>query len=225
MNSRTSAEEKPKKQWRLVRWFPELSEDQHRKLRMFHVELIHFNGRMNLISNRSEKEADLVHFADCLLASQSILSSTSKQEIFDIGSGNGLPGIIMAILDPSRKIIMVDKDARKIEFLKHVIGRLNLVNTLAIHARLEDLPDGSVHCAVSRGFASIGKSLVVCRRVAADDMEYFHLKSDGWVKEAAEIPPQICRFWEPKLVAKYDLPENYGYMCLVVTNKVAGQQI
>ena len=76
----------------------------------------------------------------------------------------------MAILDPSRKIIMVDKDARKIEFLKHVIGRLNLVNTLAIHARLEDLRMVAFIAQYREDLPRL-VSLVVCRRVAADDME------------------------------------------------------
>ncbi|MCB0356582.1 MAG: class I SAM-dependent methyltransferase, partial [Bdellovibrionales bacterium] len=117
---------KPKKYWRVPEFFPELSKEQQEKLLAYQTELIHFNGRINLISARTEQEADIIHMADCIKASQLILKGSQQKEIFDIGSGNGLPGIVMAILDAERKIVVVDKDARKMEFLKHLCSRLDL---------------------------------------------------------------------------------------------------
>lgn len=219
--SGTLVDEEAKTQWRIPEWFAHLSDVQLEQLRVFHVELISFNGRINLISPRSERNADIVHFADCISACEALLSSTQEQEIYDIGSGNGLPGIVLAILDNSRKVIMIDKDARKIEFLKHIAAKLGLKNAVAIHSRVEDLPDGSIKCAISRGFASIGKSLVACRKAAAKGMQYYHMKSDSWVTEAAEIPPQICSYWQPQLVKKYSLPANLASMHLILTNKTA----
>ena len=58
--------------------------------------------------------------ANCLQA----LSLPAK--IFDIGSGNGFPGLLMAILDPGHEYNLVESDARKCEFLKHCYHRLEL---------------------------------------------------------------------------------------------------
>ena len=218
-HSGTLVDEESKTQWRVPEWFAHLSDLQLEQLRVFHVELISFNGRINLISPRSERNADIMHFADCISASEALLASTSEQEIYDIGSGNGLPGIILAILDPTRKVVLIDKDARKIEFLKHVAGKLNLKNALPVHTRIEDLPETSIKCAISRGFASIGKALVACRKAAAPGMEYYHMKSESWVTEAAEIPPQICSYWQPQLDKKYTVPANLASMHLILTKR------
>ena len=192
--------------WRVKEFFPDLDDDIHEKLRAYFVELIHFNGRINLISTLSEEEADIVHFADSILASQLILADTTAKEIYDIGTGNGLPGIIMAILAPEREFILIDKDARKIEFIKHVAARIGLHNVSVKQSRIEEMPQSTISCCVSRGFASISKSIVTLRKQCAPGARYYHLKSDSWVSEVVSIPTQVCSFWKPSLLADYRLP-------------------
>jgi 16S rRNA (guanine527-N7)-methyltransferase len=206
--------------WRIPKWFPELSPEAVASLRAYHSELIYFNGRMNLISPRTEKTADLVHIADGILGSRAVLAMTKKKEIFDLGSGNGVPGIIMAMLDPTRSIRLVDADARKIEFLKHCIGRLGLKNCTTIHGRLEDLTVNTINAAVSRGFASVSKSLLLARRACTIGCEYFHFKGHGWATEVAEIPSQILAAWDPRHVSDYVLPESDMTMSIVITTRV-----
>ncbi|OFZ16668.1 MAG: hypothetical protein A2Z20_01075 [Bdellovibrionales bacterium RBG_16_40_8] len=206
--------------WRIPKWFPELQSDLQSRLRDFHAELIHFNGRMNLISPRTEKDADLIHIADGILGARAIFSMTNKREIYDFGAGNGMPGIVMALLDPSRSIIMVDKDARKVEFIKHCSARLKITNCTALHTRVEEMPAESVHCAVSRGLASIAKSLIMIRRVAAIDCEYFHFKGESWSTEVAGIPSQVLAHWELADVADYNLPEEGAKHSIVQTKRL-----
>lgn len=206
--------------WRIPKWFPNLSHQAQTQLRAFHSELLYFNGRMNLISPRSEKSADLIHISDGILGSQAVFGQTESKEIFDIGSGNGIPGIIMALLDPSRQIVLVDADARKIEFMKHCIARLGLTNCTTLHARLEELGESSIHCAVSRGFASLSKSLLLVRRAASPDCEFFHFKGPAWSTEVAEIPSQILASWEPVHVTDYDLPTGEHTMSIVLTKRI-----
>jgi 16S rRNA (guanine527-N7)-methyltransferase len=206
--------------WRIPRWFPELGEQVHAQLRAYHAELVYFNGRMNLISPRTEKIADFVHIADGILGSRIVLASTNKTEIFDLGSGNGVPGLIMALLAPDRIIRLVDADARKIEFLKHCVSRFGLKNCFTIHARLEDLSPSTINAAVSRGFASVSKSLLMARRAAAIGCEFFHFKSQAWSTEVAEMPSQILASWDPRHVTDYKLPESDTAMSIVITTRV-----
>ncbi|MCB0390944.1 MAG: 16S rRNA (guanine(527)-N(7))-methyltransferase RsmG [Bdellovibrionales bacterium] len=211
----------PEKNWRIPKLFPELGQDILNKLKIYHTELIRFNGRINLISNRTERDADIVHIADCILATKLLINTTQQKQIFDIGSGNGLPGIVVTLLDATRHIVFVDKDARKIEFLKHIASRLELKNVQFIHAKIEEVKDIEIHCAISRGFASITKSIMALRKPCPIGAEYYHMKSDSWVREIAQIPTQVCKFWEPSLIGDYVLPTTNIKFSLVLTKKIA----
>jgi 16S rRNA (guanine527-N7)-methyltransferase len=206
--------------WRIQKWFPDLSDETVANLRAYHSELIYFNGRMNLISPRTEKNADLIHIADGILGSRIILGLTKQKMFYDIGSGNGTPGLILALMDPSRQVKLIDTDARKIEFLKHCIGRLGLKNCSTVQARLEDLEEGSLMCAVTRGFATISKSLLLSRKSAGVGCEFFHFKGRSWSSELAEIPSQVLASWDPKHVNDYQLPETETIMSIVMTTRV-----
>jgi 16S rRNA (guanine527-N7)-methyltransferase len=205
--------------WRIKTWFKDLTPTQLEMFEIYHSELIKFNGRINLISPRTEKTADLVHFADCILGARAVLKRTSKKEIYDLGSGNGLPGIVFAILAPERNFVLVDADARKIEFLKHCAMRLNLKNVRMINGRLEDINENSIHAAVCRGLASISKALLMVRRASAKDCEFYHFKGETWPNEVAEMPSQILAHWEPKEIDNYNLPEGNVTLSVVQTTR------
>ncbi len=211
----------PVRNWRVPELFPSLDSGLVERLHNYQKELIKFNSKINLISTRSEENCDLVHIIDSLFAAQIILNATQQKEIFDIGSGNGLPGVVMATIDPERQIVILDKDSRKIEFIKHVCSRLELSNVSFVNSRAEELEEGRVHCAVSRGFASVSKSIISLRKVFATGADYFHIKSDSWAREVAEMPTQACAFWEPSLVDNYKIPIVGSDFSVVLTKKIA----
>ena len=206
--------------WRIPEWFQGLTTEALHQLQIFHHELITFNGRINLISPRTEKNADLVHFADAILGSRIIHGTTGHDHIFDLGSGNGVPGLVYATLFPETKIIPVEGDARKCEFIKHCAGRMGLKNVKAVHARIEDLDDAMIRCGMTRAMASISKTLLMARRSAAEGCEFYHFKGSSWATEVAEIPSQIIAHWEPTHVKDYQLPNHETVMSLVLTKKV-----
>lgn len=207
--------------WRISEWFPDLSTHTVTALRAFHSELIYFNGRMNLISSRTERIADSIHFADAILGSRAIFSAAAGvTEIYDIGSGNGIPGIVFSLLYQNVKVVLVDADARKTEFMKHCAARLSLSNCHTKHARLEDLGEASVHCAMSRGFSSISKTLVWSRKCMAPGGQYFHFKGKSWSTELAEIPSQVLAHWDPQHLCNYNLPGENIEMSIILTKRI-----
>lgn len=208
--------------WRIPEFFPDLEQDLRSKLRVFHMELLRFNARLNLISRRTEIDADLVHFADSLMACRIILKMVDVSEIHDVGSGNGFPGVILALLAPRASVKLVDKDARKVEFLKHVAAKLELTNVEAVHGLVEKLPKNSISYAISRGYASIGQSLVATSKSFKPGGIYFHMKGSAWGREVAEIPTQLCRNWKPSLVGHYTLPLHGAQLTLVQTQFTEG---
>jgi 16S rRNA (guanine527-N7)-methyltransferase len=206
--------------WRIREWFPELEEKAVSALEIYHQELIEANARINLISPRSETNADLVHFADAILGGRLIFEKERPKEVYDLGSGNGIPGLVMAAIYRDIKFIAVDSDSRKIEFLKFCSSRMGLSNFSAIHSRVESLPKQSIHFAISRGLASISKALLLARKNAAGDCKYYHFKSQSWAKEVAEIPSQIIAHWEPIHVRDYYLPDQETGLSVVLTRRL-----
>jgi 16S rRNA (guanine527-N7)-methyltransferase len=207
--------------WRVPQWFKDLAAPKLELLSMFHVELVHFNSKVNLIGRGTEREADEVHFADSILGSQLILNSTQAKTLYDVGSGNGLPGLVIAILDPSRIIKLVESDARKAEFLKQMVFRLKLTNVEVLNIRFEQLGSGSIDVAFSRGFASVSKALLLGNKAFHKGSLYFHLKTNTWSREIAEIPSQLCSVWTPELIGEYSLPETRARRAVLVTKKLS----
>jgi len=212
---------RPQGYWRIPSIVSDLSPETLGKLESFYHEILRFNGRLNLITKRTEIDADISHILDCIVGGRIVLNGCSSSAVFDICSGNGLPGIVMALLDPKRKIFLIDPDERKTEFLKLAIGRLELTNTQVILGRAEDLEPNSVECGVSRGTTPITKSLLVARKAFKIGGEYFHFKTSSWVREVAQIPSQICSIWGPRLVQEYELPIVVSRMAIVGTKRRA----
>jgi len=205
--------------WRLEQWIPDLSPALLASLKTYHDELLKFNKTINLISVKTIPMADALHFADCILAMRVIIADIKHDEIYDFGSGNGFPGIILALLAPNLKVHLVDSDQRKAEFLKHMVAQLGLKNADVMIRPVEAFAPGSIKCAVSRAFAPLSKSLLLTRRVFAIGGTYYHLKGEEWATEIADIPTQLCSFWQPGLLAEYKLPIGEVRFAVVKTEK------
>ena len=218
MNAPASA---PKYPWRLKEWFPDLSESVHSKLYDFSKELFNYTQTINLISMKTIPFMDAIHFADAILATQLLWKDRQPKEIFDVGSGNGFPGIVLAILHPETKVILVEADQRKSDFLKAAIEKLGLPNIQVQKQTVEKMPAHSVEVAIARGFASIGKSILVTRKLVKKGGVFYHLKGEEWAREITQIPIQLCSIWQPSLVADYKLPIGEVKFSLVKTDKIS----
>lgn len=203
--------------WRIPKWFSDLTPEQIDALKIYKDEIHYFNGHMSLISPRTEREADKVHIADAILGSRAILADTKSKEIYDAGSGNGLPGLVMAILAPDRTIKLIDTDTRKMEFLRHSASRIKLSNVSFIQARVEEVPESSISCMVTRGLASLSKCLLMFRRASKTGCTVYHFKGPAWSSEIAEVPPQVLSAWEISHFKDYLLPESATELSLLKT--------
>lgn len=205
--------------WRIPEWFPKLDPVIEGKLKLYHTELLKFNAKLNLISRNTERDADEVHFADCLMAAE-VLKGKLGPKVYDIGSGNGLPGLLFALLFPNTEFLMVESDTRKCEFLKHTIFTLGLKNAQVVNARLESLGETGMKECISRGFATISKSILACNKLFKGEGRFYHLKGNNWSGEIGEIPVQLISIWSPALVGEYSLPATQARRGIVITTKV-----
>ena len=117
----------------------ELTEDQLEKFKKYADFLLEYNKTTNLTAIRDIEGVYLKHFYDSLLVfNNNIIDYSKINNLIDVGTGAGFPGLVIKILFPNLKVTLVDSLNKRIEFLKTVIKELNLNNIEAIHARAEE---------------------------------------------------------------------------------------
>ncbi len=188
-------------------WFPTLDERTQERLRIYQIELLRWTAKINLISVNSEAQADRVHFADCIKAMEIFSKSEPTSEVWDIGSGNGFPGMVLGVLQPARKIMLVESDVRKASFLKNLALRLELPEVGVRNERIEQQPNDMIQVGICRGFAPLDQSLSSTMKVFSKGARFYHMKGPDWTVELARVPAQVCSTWNTNLLETYVLPE------------------
>lgn len=214
-------EEKPKEFWRIKEWFNDIPDEKIDKLKLFNSELIKYNPSLSLVSEKTLVFSDVIHFSDCILACREIVKDTKPTSVTDIGAGNGFPGIIMGILYPEIKITIIERDARKVEFLNQVVTLLKQDNIVCSNGWVDSVKPGSLDVVVMRGFTVISKALLLLRKQVKRGGNLYVMKSEEWATEVANIPSQLCSFWTPSLVGEYRLPVGEVKFAVVKLNKIA----
>ncbi|PWB17102.1 16S rRNA (guanine(527)-N(7))-methyltransferase RsmG [Acinetobacter sp. AM] len=133
----------------------ELSEETLNLLLKYQDALVLWNKAYNLTAIRDPKEMLVKHLLDSL----SILKDLPAGRLLDIGTGGGMPGMIIALCQPERSCVLLDSNGKKIRFLKQFIADLKLKNVVAVQTRVEDedsIQDlGKFDVITSRAFASL----------------------------------------------------------------------
>ena len=133
----------------------DLSEEALNLLLKYQDALVLWNKAYNLTAIRDPKEMLVKHLLDSL----SILKDLPKGRLLDIGTGGGMPGMIIALCQPERQCVLLDSNGKKIRFLKQFIADLKLTNVIAVQTRVES--EDSIHdlgqfdVITSRAFASL----------------------------------------------------------------------
>lgn len=115
----------------------ELTELQEKQLEKYYELLIEYNKVMNLTGITEKEEVYLKHFYDSLTISK-VINLNKEKSLCDIGTGAGLPGVVLKIIFPHLKVTLLDSLNKRIEFLKIVISELELKDIEAIHCRVEE---------------------------------------------------------------------------------------
>lgn len=112
-----------------------LTDIQLEQLETYKNLLIEYNQHTNLTAIKTENEIYLKHFYDSLTMNEYI---KDKQEILDIGTGAGFPGMVLAIANPNSKFVLLDSNNKKIQFLQYLNEHLQLSNVECVHMRAEE---------------------------------------------------------------------------------------
>ena len=132
-----------------------LSDEALNLLLKYQDALVLWNKAYNLTAIRDPKEMLVKHLLDSL----SILRDLPAGRLLDIGTGGGMPGMIIALCQPERECVLLDANGKKIRFLKQFIADLKLKNVIAVQTRVENEDSinelGQFDVITSRAFASL----------------------------------------------------------------------
>lgn len=114
-----------------------LNDNQLNQLERYYELLVEKNKVMNLTGIVEKEEVYLKHFYDSLTIVKSI-DLNKINNLCDIGTGAGFPGLVLKIVFPQLKVVLLDSLNKRVDFLNDVINTLNLKNIEVIHTRAEE---------------------------------------------------------------------------------------
>ncbi len=154
------------------------------RLLAYQALLQRWNTAYNLTAVRDPAEMITRHLLDSL----AILPYVQGKSLADLGTGPGLPGIVLAIAAPGREMLLVDSNGKKVRFLREAIRTLKLEGVRAEQSRVEEV-EGQFDCITARAFASLADMLGWGGHLLAPDGIWLAMKGKLSDDELAGIPP------------------------------------
>lgn len=161
-----------------------------------YVELLaKWNQAFNLTAVRDPAEMVTLHILDSLVVAPflpTLVSTGSSGSLIDVGTGAGLPGIPLALLDPERPVTLLDSNIKKTRFCRQAVLALGLKNVDVVHARDEGyLPDQPFATVISRAFASLADYVAGTRHLVAAGGSLLAMKGAYPEEEVRALPEGV----------------------------------
>ncbi len=139
----------------VLKYFPDLNNDSKQKIKKLFTLYEKYNEKINLISR---KDFDFFYERHVLhsLSISKVFQFKKGQDVMDLGTGGGFPGIPLAISFPDTNFFLVDSIKKKTDCISDILLKLNLPNVQVINARSETL-DYKFDFIISRAVASLSK--------------------------------------------------------------------
>ena len=178
----------------------DVSPAQQDKLMNYLALMFKWNAVYNLTSLRDPMQMVTHHLLDSLAA---VPAFAAAQNVLDVGSGGGLPGIVLAIVRPDMKVSMIDTVHKKTAFLTQVKAELGLANVTVYTARVEQLQvSDKFDVITSRAFADLSDFVNWSSHLLADGGRYIALKGVAPKDDQERLPAE----WKVDKVEPLDVP-------------------
>ena len=152
------------------------------------------NERQNLVSRGSLDEVWVRHFAD----SAQLLTHVPRETTgawFDLGSGAGFPGLVLAILRPDESTVLVESRRRRIDWLEAMVERLQLKKCEIEGKRLELVEARKAAVISARAFAPLPKLLTLSSRFSTASTYWVLPKGRSAAQEVSELPRKTLKMF------------------------------
>ena len=179
----------------------DVSPAQQDKLADYLALMFKWNAVYNLTSLRDPMQMVTHHLLDSLAA---VPAFAGAKNVLDVGSGGGLPGIVLAIVRPDMSVSMIDTVHKKTAFLTQVKAQLGLANVTVYTARVEQLQvSDKFDVITSRAFADLSDFVNWSSHLLADGGRYIALKGVAPKDEQERLPAE----WKVDKVEPLDVPK------------------
>ncbi|HIJ23228.1 MAG: 16S rRNA (guanine(527)-N(7))-methyltransferase RsmG [Gammaproteobacteria bacterium] len=190
-----------------------LAPEQQQKLEQYLDLLMKWNKVYNLTAIRGRQKMVTHHIYDSL----SVIPFLQGSRLVDLGSGAGLPGIPLALLQPETEVVMVDSNVKKSRFIQQAILELSLPNASVVHSRVEQLqPEQPFDRVVSRAFTSLSQFLSLASPLLVSGGRAIAMKGRWPEEEGGEV----VEGFELDQVQPVEVPGLHAERHLVICRKL-----
>ena len=189
-----------------------LAPAQHAQLLAYLDLLAKWNKVYNLTAVRDPAEMLTHHLLDSLAVIAPLVRHTQggAARVLDVGSGGGLPGVVIAICCPEMSVACVDAVAKKAAFVQQAAGVLGLSNLRGVHARVESITE-PYDVITSRAFATLADFTQWSAGSLGEDGVWMAMKGKHPTDEMAGLPPSVAVFHVEQLT----VPDLNAERCLL----------
>jgi 16S rRNA (guanine527-N7)-methyltransferase len=150
-----------------------------------------WNATYNLTAVRDPAAMLTQHLADCLAVVEPLRRRCPQGRVLDVGSGGGLPGVVLAIMLPALDVTCVDTVGKKVAFIRQAAATLALPNLYAEHARVEALQRPAFDLITSRAFATLADFVGLTAPLLAPGGVWMAMKGKLPSDEIAALPETV----------------------------------
>jgi len=172
-----------------------------------------WNATYNLTALRDPEQMLVQHLFDCLAVIQPLRRELPPTgcRLLDVGSGGGLPGVVIAALCPAWTVVCVDAVGKKAAFVRQAAVELKLPNLHGEHARVEALKAVPFDAIVSRAFAALPDFVRLTQHLLKPQGHWVAMKGKTPSEELGALPPDVEVFH----VEQLSVPELKADRCLI----------
>jgi 16S rRNA (guanine527-N7)-methyltransferase len=175
-----------------------------------YLELLQrWNAVYNLTAVREPAHMLTLHLADSLSLIPA-LDRHHPRRVLDVGSGGGLPGLVLAIMRPQWQLVLVDAVQKKCAFVQQVAATLQLRNVEVAHGRIEQLNLPGFDCITSRAVGELAELVRISEHVLLAGGSWAAMKGGVPEAEIQGLPPDIAHDIEI-----LDVPGLQAQRCVV----------
>lgn len=165
----------------------EASLEQKQSLFYYLLQLQQWNKTYNLTAIQDPMEIMVKHFFDSL----SIFPYLKGNEVLDVGSGAGFPGMVLALFDKQRHYTLLDSNGKKTRFLTYLQSYWKLPNVRIINNRLEDFQERKRYSSIlSRAFSNIDSFVAMAKDFCENEGYLLAMKGKIIEKELNNLNPK-----------------------------------
>ena len=201
--------------------------EQLEKLEIYCNFLLEYNTHTNLTAIKNREEVYLKHFYDSLTLVKSI-DLTSMENLLDIGTGAGFPGMVLKIFFPNLQIYLVDSNNKKIKFLNELKDKLNVDKVEVINDRIENITSrfiNSIDVVTARAVTNLPVLVELALPLVKVNKYFIAMK--GNAQEELENSEYAITYLGGKIedVKEFDLPHDAGKRMLITIQKTQKSEL